>query len=180
MKTLVAYYSNTGNNKFLAKKIADILKSDSEVIRPRLDLFPFLILFSLFKTGMGIKAFTYRVPEYDRIILCGPIWMGTVISPLRDFIRKYGGTIKKLYFVTCCGGSDAQKNDRFGYAPVFRAIKEMLGEKCVHCEAFPIGMVIPEGSAGDSDAAMKTRLSDQNFTGEIQERLEKFIEKIGQ
>jgi flavodoxin len=180
MKTLVVYYSKTGNNAYLAKKIAGILKSDSEEIKPRLDLFPFLILFSLFKTGMGIKAFTHKVPDYDRIILCGPIWMGTVISPLRDFIRRYGGTIKKLYFATCCGGSDAQKEDRFGYAPVFRSIKEMLGEKCVHCEAFPISMVIPEGTTSDGDATMKTRLSDQNFVGDIQKRLDGFIEKVSQ
>jgi hypothetical protein len=179
MKTLVVYYSFTGSNKYLAEKIAHILKSDCEAIRPRLNVFPLLMLFSLVKTGLGIMSIKHSVNEYDRVVVCGPIWMGRLISPLHDFITKYRKHIKSLYFVTCCGSSDAAKNDKFGYAGLFQQLKNMLGDTCIHCEAFPIGLVVPLDKKEDGSAVMKTHLSDENFTGEIQTRLDKFITLCG-
>jgi flavodoxin len=178
MKTLVAYYSNTGSNNYLAGKIARVLGCDSEAIKPRFDFFPALMFFSLARTSMGIKTFDHKVNEYDRIILCGPIWMGQLISPLHDFIRRYHESIKSLYFVTCCGSSDAAKEEKFGHALVFRKVKLILGDKCVHCEAFPIGLVLPQDRRSDGNAVMKTRLSDHNFSGEIQKRFEAFVQMI--
>jgi flavodoxin len=180
MKTLVVYYSNTGNNKYLAGKIANALKSDVEAITPRLNLFPFLILFSIVKTSLGIKTLSRKMNGYDRVIICGPIWMGQLISPLRDFVNKYSKIINKFYFVTCCGSSDAAKDGKFGYALVFNKVKNMLGDKCVLCEAFPIGLVLPDDKKENSDAMMKARLSDSNFSGEIQKRFEIFIQKVAE
>jgi flavodoxin len=175
MKTLVAYYSNSGNNKYLAERIAKELNCDIKAIKPRLNLFPFLILFSLTKTSFGIKAFKNNVKEYDRVIVCSPIWMGQVISPLADFIRKYRKNINKFYFATCCGSTDAAKRQKFGHDLVFDKIKDMLGDKCIHCEAFPIGLVLPEDKRADGNAMMKTRLAEENFKGEIRKRFERFV-----
>lgn len=175
MKTLVAYYSNSGNNKYLAEKVAKELNCDIEAIKPRLSLFPFLILFSLTKTSLGIKALSHKVGEYDRIIVCSPIWMGQVISPLYDFIRKYHKDVKRLYFATCCGSTDAAKRQKFGHDLVFDKIRDMLGNKCIRCEAFPIGLVVAEDKRADGNAMMKTRLAEENFKGEIRERFEKFV-----
>jgi flavodoxin len=175
MKTLVAYYSNTGSNKYLAQKIAHDLNCDIEAIKPRLNLFPFLILFSLVKASLGIKTLSHKVNEYDCMIVCSPIWMGQVISPLRDFIRKYREDVKGLYFATCCGSTDAAKRQKFGHGLVFDKIKDMFGDKCIHCEAFPIGLVLAEDKRADGNAVMKTRLSNDNFAGEIQKRFENFI-----
>lgn len=178
MKILVGYYSKTGSNRYLAEKFSSVLECDIEEIRPRLNLFPFLILFSLLKTSLGVKSLKHKVNNYDRLILCGPIWMGTLISPLRDFIKKYRKSINRLYFATCCGSRDAAKDDRFGYATVFPKIEHMVGNKCVLCEAFPIGLVLPEDKQEDGNAIMKTRLSDNNFTGQIQERFESFVQRV--
>ena len=179
-KTIVVYYSNTGSNKYLAEKIAQRLECDIEAIRPRPNLFPILMLLSALKTSWGIKSLKHNLDEYDRIILCSPIWMGKFISPLRGFISKYQKRIKMLYFVTCCGSGDAVKNDKFGHATVFQLVKDILGDKCAHCEAFPIGLVLPEDKQKDSDAIMKTRLSDHNFTGDIQKRFDHFIQKVSE
>jgi hypothetical protein len=177
MKTLVVYYSNTGNNRYLAEKIAHRLGCDSEAIKPRLNFFPFLVLLSIVKKSMGIGNLRHRVNEYDRIVLCGPIWMGLLISPLHDFVKKYRTDIRKLFFVTCCGSGDAAKEDKFGHGLVFRKVQNMLGDACALCEAFPIGLVLPADKKGDDSAMMKARLSDQTFTGEIQKRFETFIQK---
>lgn len=178
MKTLVLYYSKSGNNAYLAGKIARSLNADIEAIRPRFGAFAVLALFSALKKSFGIRKLTHDVSSYENIVLCGPIWMGMLISPLRDVINQYRNDIKKAYVATCCGGGDAMKDDRFGYAPVFAQVLELLGEKCVLCEAFPIDLLQPPGSPKDDAALMKIRLSDANFTGAIQERFNRFLSNI--
>ena len=56
--------------------------------------------------------------------------------------------------------------------------KSVLKEKCILCQAFPIGLVLPDDKKEDTDAFMKTHLNDDNFKGEIQELFENFIRKI--
>lgn len=177
-KTIVVYFSNTGNNRYLAERIAHGLNADIEAIRPRLNLFPLLLLSSALKTSPGIRALKHQLKDYDSVVLCGPIWMGMLVAPLRDFIRKHKDAIKTFYFATCCGSSDSQKDDKFGHAKVFSIIWELAGDKRVHCEAFPIVLVVPGDKTGDGNAIMKTRLSDGNFKGEILQRFDSFIKTV--
>jgi hypothetical protein len=50
--------------------------------------------------------------------------------------------------------------------------------KCILCQAFPVGLVLPDDKKEDTDAFMKTHLSDENFKGEIQEHFDNFIKKL--
>ncbi|MCF8358049.1 MAG: hypothetical protein K9H26_04770 [Prolixibacteraceae bacterium] len=173
-KFLVVYYSRTGNNEYLAKKIAGELKCDIEKIKPRLKSFIFFLL----KISLGIQKIKHDIAGYENIILCGPIMMGRFITPLHDFFKKYRKSINKIYFVTCCGSSFDLRDDKFGHATVFKRVKEITGNKLVHCEALPICLVVPDDKKEDGDAVMKTRLSDENFEGEIEERFNRLIDKI--
>jgi menaquinone-dependent protoporphyrinogen IX oxidase len=174
VKTIVVYYSKSGNNKYLAEKVAKTLACDIEEIKPRVTAF-FLLLFNL---SFGNKPLKHNLKKYDRVILCGPIWMGKFVSPLKSFVKKYSKSIQQLYFITCCGSTDEKKDEKFGHNLVFKHVKELLGEKCIHCEAFPIVLVLPEDQKGNDDAIMKTHLSDDNFAGEIKQRFDNFIRSI--
>lgn len=174
MKTLIAYYSRKGSNKFLARKIAGNLDCDLERIRPRLDVF----LFFLLKIHLGNWPLKHRVEDYERVILVGPVWMGRFIPPLKNFVLKYSGRIRHMVFVTCCGSSYSQKDDRFGHGLVFNEIKEIMGEKLDLCQAFPIGLVLPDDQKEDTDAFMKAHLNEGNFKGEIAGIYEEFIKKL--
>ena len=178
MTTIVVYYSGSGNNKYLAEKIAQSLNCDCEVIKPRMNVLPFQVLFSLIKMSFGVRKLKHRLGDYDRIVMVGPIWMGQIASPLRNIIVKYMDEIKKLYFVTCCGSNETTKNDNFGYMGVFKKVQELLGDKCVLYKAFPIGLVLTEEEQGNDDAVMKIHLSDENFKGAIVERLEVFVQNF--
>ena len=85
MKTLVVYFSRKGSNKYLAEEISAHLNCDIEEIKPVLNVF-ILMLFGL---SFGIKKMKVRVEDYDRVILCGPVWMGKFIVPLKSFVKKY-------------------------------------------------------------------------------------------
>ncbi|HNM25077.1 MAG TPA: flavodoxin domain-containing protein [Saprospiraceae bacterium] len=168
MKNLVLYYSQTGSNRYLAERLAGALHCDIEAIRPVWDV-PFLMMTGL---HLGNKKLRSRLADYDRIILCGPIWVGQFIAPLRSFVNKYRDEIRQLVFVTSCGSSDEKKDEKFGYGPVFRQVGQLLGDKCIRCEAFPIPLALPADKRTDSESVMKTRLNDGNFKGEIAERFE--------
>ena len=175
-KTIVIYYSRKGSNKYLADKISESLNCDIENIKPYLNIF----LLFLMKINFGIKPLKHKISEYDRVILCGPIWMGRFIPPLRSFIKKYSDNINQLIFVTCCGSTDAKKDEKFGHGLVFKEVENILIDKCIFCQAFPIGLVLPDDRKEDTDAFMKTHLNNENFTGEIQERFKNFIQKVSE
>jgi len=174
MKTIVVYYSNKGSNRYLAHKIANIISCDIEEIKPWLNVF---VLF-LMNIHLGIRPLKHDISNYDRVILCGPIWMGKFIPPLHSFIKRYISKINKLIFVTCCGSTYAKKDDKFGHGLVFREVERMMNGKCILCQAFPIGIVLPEDKKEDTDAFMKTHLSDENFKGEIQEYFNNFLKQL--
>ena len=174
MKTIVVYYSRKGCNKYLAEKISKSLSCEVEEIKPRLNVF---VLF-LMNIHLGIRSLKHDIKEYDRVILCGPIWMGKFIPPLNSFISTYFEQINKLIFVTCCGSTYAKKDEKFGHGLVFKEVENRLKKKCLFCQAFPIGLVMPDDKKEDTDAFMKTHLNDENFKGEIKERYDSFIKKV--
>ncbi|MCC7503947.1 MAG: hypothetical protein IT259_01550 [Saprospiraceae bacterium] len=174
MKNLVLYYSQTGSNRYLAERLAAALHCDIEAIRPVCDV-PFLMMAGL---HLGNKKLRSRLADYDCIILCGPIWVGQFIAPLRSFVNKHRDEIRQLVFVTSCGSSDEKKDEKFGYGPVFRQVGRLLGDKCTRCEAFPIPLVLPADKKADSESVMKTRLNDGNFKGEIAERFEGLVKAL--
>jgi len=174
MKTIVVYYSRKGSNKYLAEKISKSLSSEIEEIKPRLNVFLLFIM----NINLGIRSLKHNIKDYDRVILCGPIWMGKFIPPLQSFINKYFQQINKLIFVTCCGSTYAKKDEKFGHGLVFKEVENRLKNKCIFCQAFPIGLVLPDDKKEDTDAFMKTHLNDENFNGEIQERYDGFIKKL--
>ena len=176
--TLVVYYSKTGSNDFLAKKIANDLNADLAQIKPRFNNQIIQIPFSQVNFTLGIKDLDFDVSDYDKIVLVGPIWTGQLINPLRTFLNKYDKEINNLHFVTCCGSTDDNKDEKFGYELVFNRVREMIANKCKSCTALPIALVIPEANQGNEDYIMKTRLTQDNFTGEILTRYNEFLEII--
>lgn len=174
MKPIVVYYSRKGSNEYLARMISERLHCDIERIKPRLNSFPLFLM----KVDFGIRRLKHNLREYDHIILCGPVWMGSFIPPLRRFVLKYYNSITNLTFVTCCGSSFEKKDEKYGHGLVFNDIKGILQEKCVQCQAFPIVMVLPEDKKEDPSTFLNTHLNDFNFKGEIRERFEVFIQNF--
>jgi len=173
-KMIVIYYSRKGSNKYLARRISHSLSCDIEEIKPWINIF----LLFLMNVHLGIKPLKHNIEEYDKVILSGPIWMGKLIPPLRSFIKKHFSAINQLIFVTCCGSTDAKKDEKFGHGLVFKEVENMLNDKCIFCQAFPVGLVLPDDRKEDADAFMKTHLNDENFKGEMLERFDNFIRKV--
>lgn len=174
MKTIVYFYSHKGSNRYLANKIAKDLNCTIEEIKPRLNVH----LLMLMGVNLGNKKLVSRIEDYDRIILCGPIWMGQLIVPLRNFIKKNKNKFQNLAFVTCCGSTFDKKDEKFGHNLVFEKLRKILSDKCKHCEAFPKTLVLSDELKEAPGAFMKTNLNDENFKGEIKTIYNNFIVKL--
>lgn len=174
--TIVVFYSRTGSNRYLAQKISESLECKMVAIKPRINSH----LLFLMGINPGIEKLPVSLTIFDRVILCGPIWIGKFVTPLKAFVKKHGKDINELVFATCCGSSDEIKDKKYGHGLVFNEIKATLQDKCIHCEAFPIPLVLPEDKKKDDQAVMNTRLSNANFKGEIEERFERFVERLRQ
>lgn len=174
MKTIVYYYSRKGSNRFLANRISHDLSCDIEEIKPRLNAQLLMIM----GMNLGNRKLKARVEDYDKVILCGPVFMGKLIVPLKYFINKYSPKIRNLVFVTCCGSSFKDKDIKYGHNLVFKKVRCLLNEKCLHCEAFPVDLFVPTELKEDPSAFLKVQLNDETFKGEILGIYDTFIRKI--
>lgn len=172
-KSLVVYYSRTGNNRFTALRLAERLGCDSEELRSRSRGFFSLLMGSALGFGAGNLNLEKNPADYDRVILLGPIWMGKVVLPLRAFLRTYGRSVKALAFVTVCGSDEASKDGGFGYETVFGKFRAILGDKFAGGFAIPVTL-LPESGAN----ATETRLTAENFTGAIAARFEEVVGEL--
>ncbi len=176
-KDAVVYYSFQGNNRYLAQKVAEVMKADLYELKPRGKFFT-LILTSLFGMGVKLTISPEWVGGYERVFLCGPIWMGRLISPLSTFIKKHQKSAQRWYFLTCCGSGDREKDGQFGYGRVFAQVERLLHGRLKHCQVFPISLSLSEDLRTDGEAVMNARLTDATWTGELEKRWQDFLKDL--
>lgn len=174
---IILSYSNTGNNAFIAKKLADKLCCETEEIIPKAQSTLWLILKSLLKLPAKLKPLQHDISQYENVILMGPIWMGTLVAPIRGYVKQYIDQTKKLSFITTCGGNDDQKNDKFGYENVFKTLREIVGNKLRITEAIPVTLSVPNFDPKGQNI-LDIRINDQNFPGEMEDRLNNIVHRF--
>jgi flavodoxin len=109
VKTLIIYYSFSGNNECLAQELQKRLNCDIQKIvelKPRKSLD--ILLDLIFKRKSKIEKSDFDLRQYDRSILIAPIWAGKIATPLRSFIELEQANFKEYSFITVCTGPDGQ------------------------------------------------------------------------
>lgn len=113
MKTLVVYYSRTGNTKIIGQEIAKALNAESlEVI----DLKKRSGALGWIKCGRDgqkrnltkIQPIQKNLEEYGRIIIGTPVWSWNMSAPIRTFLKEKSIINKKVNFF-CTEGSSSGK-----------------------------------------------------------------------
>ena len=90
MRILVAYYSRTGNTKFVAEKIAEKLNA---AIREKLT---------------EIEQ-TKTIDGYDLVIVGSPVWAGKITPASRTFLVKNDLSGKQVAFFVTVGSDKPEK-----------------------------------------------------------------------
>lgn len=106
-KTLVLFYSFTGNNEKLAKRIADYLSADYQAINEinKRNFFT-IVLDVVFNRIPHIHKPVKEINQYEHVIFIAPIWLGKIASPLRSVFKLYRENIRSYSFISLSGGAD--------------------------------------------------------------------------
>jgi len=101
MKTLVAYYTRTGNTKFMAETIAAELGVDIEEVVDLKKRQGKLGWLSAGKDAMSGKiteiAQTKKTPnDYDLVVIGQPVWAGNPTPAIRTYLSKNDLSGKKV------------------------------------------------------------------------------------
>jgi flavodoxin len=126
MKTLVIYYSLSGNTKFIAETIAKTTKADLLELKPEEDINPKGFMKFLWggklvmsKKEPKLKPFSLDVTKYDLIIIGTPVWAWTFTPALRTFFSQNKLKNKKIALFCCHAGSKGK---------TFERMQEALGD----------------------------------------------------
>jgi len=113
VKTLVAYYSKTGNTKFVAQEIAKRLDAELCEIKDkknRKGLWGFIngSLDARREKITEIEA-SQSAENYELVIAGSPVWFGKMAPATRTFLVQNDFSSRKVAFFLTSGSSDSEK-----------------------------------------------------------------------
>lgn len=108
MKTLIVYFSRTGNTRKVAEELKTQLSADvEEITEPTGRAGPIRWLQSGREAMNGV---TPKINEpakdpsgYEMIIVGTPVWAGRMASPVRSYLTKMKGKMSRVAFYCTCG-----------------------------------------------------------------------------
>ena len=113
MKKLVAYYSRTGNTKFVAEKIADHLDAETcEVIDKKNRKGKLIFLtggYAALREKLTKIEVNKTIEDYDFIIVGSPVWAGKIAPAIRTFLVQNDFSDKQVALFVTLGGNKAEK-----------------------------------------------------------------------
>ena len=112
-RTLVAYYSMSGNTRAVANEIRDTIDADIEEIaepHPRRGATGVIraLFDSIARRDPPILPAARDPAQYDVLLLGGPVWNRRMAGPLRHYARRYGAAAPHVAFFCTEGGRGAE------------------------------------------------------------------------
>lgn len=128
MKSLVVYYSRTGNTGKIARELADALQSDIEEIKDTKKRSGILGWLRSVRDAMNGSLTVLEDPVndpagYDLIIIGTPIWASHVSSPVRTYIHQKQAKFNQVAFFSTAGGDN--------FTGPFNDMRELSGKSPV-------------------------------------------------
>ncbi|MCH3953836.1 MAG: NAD(P)H-dependent oxidoreductase [Eubacterium sp.] len=115
MKSLVVYYSYSGNTRLIAEAIAKAVHADIEELKPEKPIHASGAKYVMWgirqlvsQSKVKLLPLDHRVEDYDLIIIGTPVWSYTLTPPIRTFLEEQWINNKKIALF-CCAGSDHGK-----------------------------------------------------------------------
>jgi flavodoxin len=114
MKTLIVFFSLTGNTRKIAQAISDELNGTLEEIqdtRNRNGIAGYLlsIMEALFKKRSKIQEVKHDPSAYDLVIIGTPVWAFNISSPVRTYLEQKKNSINAAAFFVTCTASGGKK-----------------------------------------------------------------------
>lgn len=105
MKTLIVYYSFSGNNEVLAKHLARRLVCRAEAVIERKERRPATILLDMiFRRRPAIHPLRASPSDFDHVLFMAPLWNKGIAHPMVSALRQVRDALPDYSFVSLCGG----------------------------------------------------------------------------
>lgn len=129
MKSLVVFYSRTGNTRKVALEIAGSLKSDRGEIADTVDRSGPIGLMKSCIQALRKKTVVIEPVNgpagYDLILVGTPVWAGNMAPAVRTYLsekRSEFGSVGRVAFFASCKGKDPKEK-------MFREMSEICGKE---------------------------------------------------
>ena len=108
MRTLIVYYSLSGNTARLADALAEALSADVErleEVAPRGRFWgAFRGVYEILTGALpDIKPAAHEPASYDLVVIGCPVWAGGAATPLRTYLQKHKGQMARAAFFATTG-----------------------------------------------------------------------------
>ncbi len=111
-KTLIVYYSHSGNTRFIAEAMAGAAGADLAELLPKKEInlsgaayVGWGVRQLLRKDEREVEPIPYDIKDYDLIIVGTPVWTFTLTPPMRAFLKTHDFSGKDVA-VFCCNDGD--------------------------------------------------------------------------
>ena len=126
IKTLVAYYSLKGSVKSAAETLSTGMGADLYEIKAVKNYRGVGVMRAGFesilsKKNSEIEKVGIDIGQYDRVVLAGPIWAGSLAGPVKSFAKECAGQVKKVIYISV----DASNTQ--DYSAAFDELDTILG-----------------------------------------------------
>jgi flavodoxin len=117
MKTLVAYYSRTGNTEKVARELAQALGADTETIIDKKNRKGPIGWLSAGKDASQKVPAQIEEPKkdpsaYDLVVIGTPVWAWTVSAPVLAYLNRFSGKFPEVaFFLTYDGNMEKTFDD---------------------------------------------------------------------
>jgi len=167
MKSIVVFYSNRGNNKYLSENIKERTGSDIfEILEVKKSSSLGLFMYIILKKKAKLQEINIDLSKYDHVIFIAPIWASGIAIPLLNFIEKEKGKIKSYSFATLCLGT-----------PRVEEKAEKIGKDPVAITALKYNDVLPEKEKNTIKASNNYMINDADYEA-FKEQVERFLSRI--
>ena len=172
MKTLIIYYSHSGNNQELAKRLALGLGADlRRITEPRRRSSMRLFIDMLFSLTPRINPLQVHFSHYDHVILMAPIWDYRIANPMKTYLKKYGKDLQDYSFLTLCIGQEGQNE------LIQQQLEKWTGQAPRHFLEFRIKDLLPV-KAREQLSKITAYKVEQAALDQFEPKLEQFIEGL--
>ncbi|MBM3199816.1 hypothetical protein FJZ53_02675 [Candidatus Woesearchaeota archaeon] len=110
MKSLILYYSRTGNTANVAEVIHKSTKSDIEEVKDRADRSGVIGYIkagkdTIFGAEADIEGIKSDINNYGSIFIGGPVWVMKPATPVTTLIKRLDLKNKQVVLFVTCGGN---------------------------------------------------------------------------
>lgn len=110
MKTLVVYYSRTGNSRKIAEELAEALDADLEELKERANRagakgYMLAGRDAMKKRPADLLPLEHDPADFDLVVIGGPCWAGSMCTPTRTYGIEQKDHLSRVAFFATGGDS---------------------------------------------------------------------------